>query len=178
MRKFKRIFVTAITVVAIGTLGTSFLINNLKKEEGITGKEWVTMQSPTFEGLEKFIESMDDVYALYTTQVMNDVDFKNEVAMLNVEYKSILRDYEILKANNNIKPGTHTYVSKRATIAVDNIFKNISNILTETYEGDNTKSPQEISYIYLAYKENIKNSVADYITTMCIYEIEERKGGK
>lgn len=139
--------------------------------EYITGNEWLIVQKQCLTDLDAYTSGMDEVFSLYLVGGMEKNDFLQEIRVLKQQY-AILKEFRVkLKADNPVKEGSHSYVSKRGTEALDNYYDTLGEILD--YAIDETGQPlptNEMSYGYLAYKQSLTSSLSEYVTAVVWYE--------
>lgn len=133
----------------------------------ITGNEWLLVQEQCLDDLQAYTSSMDDVYTLFLTSAITNEDFLNEVRLLKTQYGTLNQFYEKLKAEHPVKEGSHSYVSKRGTEGIEKSYEVIGKILDNTLDGQGRpKSAQELSYTYLAYKQELTAALSEFVTSV------------
>ncbi len=76
-------------------------------------------------------------------------------------------EYENLKEEHPIKPESHTYASKSGSDAIDSLRKALSNLMINSVdENGNVKPLDDLTYMYLAYRDECTTYIADYITAV------------
>lgn len=137
------------------------------KEEGVTGNEWLVIQKACLEDLEAYAAGMDEVYTLYLTSAITQEDFLTEVRLLKAQYITLNQFYDDMKAKNPVKEGTHSYISKRGTEGMEKCYSVLGKILEDTVDGQGRpKAPKELSYTYLAYKQELTTALSEYVTAI------------
>ena len=152
-----------VVMILIATL----LLCGCSKKQQVTGPEWLLMQQEGIDELIEFSEYMDEIYALYFTGKMLPADFKNEIILLNETYNVMRAQYEENKKLHPIKPESHTFISKKGSDAVDSLrdaFQKV--ILNAVDENGEPRSIDEVSYMYLAYRDECVKHLAEYITSI------------
>ena len=133
--------------------------------KGITGNEWVMMQESSMSDLETFTNSMDDVFSLYFMGAISDEDFVQEVNILKQEYLLLEADYQQLKEENLILPESYSYAAQKGIAGIENAREIIGEILDSAVDEEgNLISPEELSYIYMSYQQELIDSLTDYVT--------------
>lgn len=141
----------------------------------ITGNEWLIVQEQCLDDLKAFASSMDDVYTLYLTSAITNEDFLNEVRLLKTQYGTLNQFYEKLKADNPVKEGSHSYISKRGTEGIEKSYEVLGKILNDTMdEQGRPKTASELSYTYLAYKQELTTALSEFVTS--VVWLEEQEG--
>lgn len=133
----------------------------------VTGNEWLLIQKQSLQDLESYTSGMDEVFALYIVGGISDNDFLSEVELLKQQYK-ILKQFRVeLKTAHPVKEGSHSYVSKRGTDALENYYRTIGEILDYAITDDGKpRSADELAYGYLAFQQTLSTSLAEYITAV------------
>lgn len=147
----------------------------------ITGDEWFMKQDEYMVDLQTFTEGMDEVYSLYISGSISAVDFKEELRLLKMQYSIIQADYTEAKNDNPILPEEYSYAAQKGINAAENIRRLILKILNETLgENGEPLAPEQLSYMYMAYGQELNKYLADYITAYQIIksETEDIKNGK
>lgn len=169
MWKNSLISLIGVLVLIVGLI--VFIITN--KDDGITGEEWIEKQETTFKNIQAITNEMDKVYTLYISGSMTPENFKNEVMLLKNEYYLTYTAYCKLQKENTVGAGKHSYITKRGSDAIDNIFNYIDCIMSETLDKNNTPlKTTEVAYIYMAYKQQIEDAYYDYFTSKALVELE------
>lgn len=133
----------------------------------ITGNEWLLVQEQCLDDLKAFASGMDDVYTLYLTSAITNEDFLNEVRLLKTQYGTLNQFYEKLKTDNPVKEGSHSYISKRGTEGIEKSYEVLGKILNDTLdEQGRPKSASELSYTYLAYKQELTTALSEFVTSV------------
>lgn len=140
----------------------------------ITGNEWLIVQEQCLDDLKAFASSMDDVYTLYLTSAITNEDFLNEVRLLKTQYGTLNQFYEKLKADNPVKEGSHSYISKRGIEGIEKSYEVLGKILNDTLdEQGRPKSASQLSYTYLAYKQELTTALSEFVTSVVWLEEQE-----
>lgn len=140
----------------------------------ITGNEWLLVQEQCLDDLKAFASGMDDVYTLYLTSAITNEDFLNEVRLLKTQYGTLNQFYEKLKADNPVKEGSHSYISKRGTEGIEKSYEVLGKILNDTLdEQGRPKSASELSYTYLAYKQELTTALSEFVTSVVWLEEQD-----
>lgn len=133
----------------------------------IDGNQWLEIQEVCMTDLESFCEGMDEVYTLYIIGSISPQDFVNEIALLNTQYGYLIAAYDQLKADNPLKPESHSYLSKQGTEAMENIYLTIKQTLDYSLDSEgNAKSIDEIAYLYLAQRQQLIGYISEYSTAL------------
>lgn len=141
-----------------------------KKTKTITGNEWLIKQQECFDDLEAFASGMDEVYALYFTQSITAEDFLVELNLLKQQYKLLNAYYEEMKKENPIEPETHSFLSKKGTEAIENLYKCLGEILDTSVDSAGVPLPaDQLTYQYLAYQQTLNGYIAEYTTAIAWY---------
>lgn len=153
----------------------TFCINLITACDGdnksITGNEWLVLQKDCIKDLEAYAKGMDDVYTLYITDAITAEDFAVEINLLKQQYDILVGFYEKMKLDNPIKPESHSYLSRRGTDAIVNLYKTFGDILAHSADGTGTPIPaDQLSYTYLAYRQVIISDLVEYMTALSYYE--------
>lgn len=157
-------------VVIITLFAILLSVTSCSSKDTITGNEWLVKQEECIEDIKAFTEGMDEVYTLYITTAMPEEDFVNEVSLLYQQYKILLSEYEKLKKENPIEPESHSFLSLKGTEAIEQIYEELENIMLNTFEKDGALlAPGKLSYVYLAYKQNLTYHLSEYMTAIALY---------
>lgn len=147
----------------------------------ITGDEWFMKQDEYMVDLQAFTDGMDEVYSLYISGNISAADFKEELQLLKIQYSIIQADYKAAKNNNPILAEEYSYAAQKGIHAAENIRQLISKILNESSDKNGDPLvPEQLSYMYMAYGQELNDYLADYITAYQIItsETEDIKNGK
>ena len=87
----------------------------------VNGNEWFLEQRPYFEKLRSFVSTMDEVYTLYISEVMEVDTFKLEHSILTKELQSINDEYYANKAHIKIAPGTFSTDARNGISALEGL---------------------------------------------------------
>lgn len=150
-----------------------FIFPSCRNEETITGNEWLLMQESCFDDLEAFANGMDEVYTLYIIESITATDFLAELKLLNQQYKLLVAYYEELKTNNPIEPESHSFLSKKGTESMENIYSCIGEILNASLDPNGNPLPQnQLAYRYLAFRQTLSEHISGYMTAIQWYKSE------
>ena len=153
-------------ILVILVLCAFLIFTGCDKREKILGEDWLLLQESGMEELTTFTENMDDIYALYFSDMISKEDFKQELLMLNHTFNVLQAKYEDLKEQYEIVPESHTYISKKGSEAVDKIRKTLSNMLMDSVDkSGEPKSINELSYLYIAYRDECATYLSEYIVS-------------
>ena len=119
---------------------------------GTPANEWVISQYDEFSVIQSFCAKLDDSVSLYLSGAIEEGVYLEDISQLDQE----LSGMEKAKADENIKPGTFTENTMAAKEGYDDIWKS----LRETVLNDK----DALSYLYLAYHDQMKKDVNKYIT--------------
>lgn len=135
--------------------------------KGVEGNEWLLIQKTCLTDLEAFASGMDEVYSLYIIGSMSQSDFQVELNLLKKQYGILNAFYDDLKAQNPVKEGSHSYISKRGTDGLQNCYYVLGEILTHSVDTNGKPlEPKQMSYTYLAYKQQLASSLSEYVTAI------------
>ncbi len=155
----KKSFVVVLAAIIIAALSSC----TTKKE--VSGDKWLMQQEECVLGLQAFAENMDEVYSLYISGSISPDDFYNELSVLNAQLSVLKADYANRKAESPISPGNNSYEAQRGIQGIEGIQNTFQSILNESLDSSGAPlSPEPISYIYLAYRQQINSYLSDYIT--------------
>ena len=129
----------------------------------VNGNEWFLEQRPYFEKLRSFVSTMDEVYTLYISEVMEVDTFKLEHSILTKELQSINDEYYANKAHIKIAPGTFSTDARNGISALEGLGDNLSLMLSGSFRGDMPLASATLSYFYIAQGEHIKTLLTDYL---------------
>lgn len=129
----------------------------------VNGNEWFLEQRPYFEKLRSFVSTMDEVYTLYISEVMEVDTFKLEHSILTKELQSINDEYYANKAHIKIAPGTFSTDARNGISALEGLGENLSLMLSGSFRGDMPLASATLSYFYIAQGEQIKTLLTDYL---------------
>ena len=155
---------------------TAFMISLLllagcSSDSSVTGDEWLVKQEACFEDLKAFADGMDSVYTLYFIESITTEDFKTELELLNKQYKILVAFYEQMKEENPIKPESHSYLSKRGTEAMENIYDCLGEIIANSVDQNGKPlPPTQLAYSYLAYRQELIDYVTEFDTAVTLYK--------
>jgi len=142
-------------------------------EKTITGNEWLIIQEQCLEDLKSYADGMDEVYTLYFIEAISKEDFANELVLLNQQYKILKAFYEKLKTENPLEPGSHSFVSKKGTEAIENLYTCFGEILKNSVDENGQPLPQSrLAYRYLAYRQNIIGYISEFTMAITIIKYE------
>ena len=135
--------------------------------EYITGNEWLVKQKASLTDLDAYTSNMDEVISLYAIGSMSETDFSAELDLLKQQYDILVALREKLKQENPIKEGSHSYLSKRGTDALDRYYDTLGEVLNNLTTADgNPLAPEEMTYRYMAYQQTLNTCLAEYTTAM------------
>lgn len=160
-RTFKKLCHIGIPLIVIAVfIGTFFI--KFKKDNGLSGNEWFSLQSEYMDKLTAFCLNMDEVYALYISGDMSESNFIMEYALLKNEWDVLDASYEKFLEENPVAPGGHSYISKRGEQAVNSLRVTIKDILDSTKEGNTIIGTDKMLYMYLAHNQQAQYHLAEY----------------
>lgn len=158
MNKISRLFISIVCLFMI------FCLSSCGTKE-ISGDEWLLKQDETMSNLQNFAAAMDEVYSLYISNTITPEDFSNELLLLNDQYTLIQADYTVLEQEYSLLPESYSYAAQRGVSAVNSIQELLQRLLDDsTDEFGNVLSRERISYLYLAYRQELNGYLAEYIT--------------
>lgn len=136
-------------------------------QKTVTGNEWLMIQKQCLEDLQAFANGMDEVYSLYILTAIGEDDFMTEHKILKQQYTALLAFYDQLKEENPVKEGSHSYVSKRGTEGIEDCYKILGEILENSFdENGRPLHIAEMTYRYMAYKQNLSTAISTYVTAV------------
>ena len=157
----KRMFVLMFIVALICSLSAC------GSPERISGNEWLKVQEASYNDLQSFSEGVDQVVTLYIMESITAEDFEKEVMILKQQYSILLKFRKKLTDDYPVEPQSHSYVSKRGTEAIENMYDCFEELLNNLLdENGKALRVQETSYRYLAYKQNMQTYVVEYMTAI------------
>lgn len=161
----KKIIAITLTILSIITLLTGC------GSDWITGNEWLLKQEDCFDDLEAFADGMDEVYTLYFIESISTEDFATELQLLSQQHKVLSAFYEQMKTENPIEPETHSFLSKKGTEAIENIYTCLGDIISSSVDENGTPLPQDqLAYQYLAFRQTLTGYIIEYITAVAWYK--------
>ena len=166
-RTLKRILKISIPIIIIGVFISTFFMH-FKKDKGMTGNEWMMLQTDYIDTLTAYTVNMDEVYALYIAGDMPVTNFITEYALLENEWDVMDAAYEKFLQANTITPGTHSYASQKGEEAINLLRTNIKDILTSTKNENSVISTDKMLYMYLAHKQQAQVYLAQYAVSYMI----------
>ena len=128
----------------------------------LTGKQYLKAQEKYMAEFEAYADDMDNIVTLYLNGDIGEEDFLNHLKILQEELTIMNEAHDKEAEKYSVITGTHTYQTKRGCEAVDecyDIFQNILSMMQNNYQDKNA-----LSYKYIAYHQDIINSVSDYMT--------------
>lgn len=128
---------------------------------GTPANEWVISQYDEFSGIQSFCAKLDDSVSLYLSGAIEEGVYLEDISQLDQE----LSGMEKAKGDENIKPGTFTENTMAAKEGYDDIWKSLRTLI-DTMQTDETvlNDKDALSYLYLAYHDQMKKDVNKYIT--------------
>ena len=170
---YKRLLAICIAVCLLCTL----LVGCSEEENYITGNEWLLVQKQSLTDLEAYMSGVDEVFSLYIVGGITDDDFIEELSLLKQQYEILKKFRSELKAENPVKEGSHSYVSKRGSDALDNYYKTVGELLEYAVnEEGKPLPPDELSYGYLAYQQTLSTYLSEYVTSVVWLEEAAKTG--
>lgn len=137
----------------------------------IDGNEWLEIQEQCLVDLKAYTDGMDEVYTLYIIGSIGKEDFANELSLLQTQYNLLVRFYDELKAEHPLKENGHSYISKAGTEAMETAYASLGKLFASVYAADGSlKDPAEVSYIYLAVREEYESAIRDYLFDLAALE--------
>ena len=147
------------------------------EESYITGNEWLLTQKKCLKDLEAYTAGMDEVFSLYIVGGITDEDFIAEHNLLKQQYEILKKFRAELKADNPVKEGSHSYVSKRGSDALDKYYDTVGELLDYAIKEDGKPRPtKELSYGYLAYQQTLSSCLSEYVTAVVWLEEANESG--
>lgn len=127
---------------------------------GIPADEWIVSQYESMSDIKSYCEKLDDVVALYLSSGIDQETYLSSLKELDTE----LSDLEKNRDTQDIKPGTFTETTMAAKEGYNDIWTGLRT-LVDTMESDTTvlESKDALSYLYMAYQEQMENDVNKYI---------------
>ena len=159
---YKRLLAICIAVCLLCTL----LVGCSEEENYITGNEWLLVQKQSLTDLEAYMSGVDEVFSLYIVGGITDDDFIEELSLLKQQYEILKKFRSELKAENPVKEGSHSYVSKRGSELLEYAVN----------EEGKPLPPDELSYGYLAYQQTLSTYLSEYVTSVVWLEEAAKTG--
>ena len=128
---------------------------------GIPADEWIVSRYESMSDIKSYCEKLDDVVALYLSSGIDQETYLSTLKELDTE----LSDLEKNRDTQDIKPGTFTEATMAAKEGYDDIWTGLRTLI-DTMKSDTTvlESKDALSYLYMAYQEQMENDVNKYIS--------------
>lgn len=163
-----------IPLVAALFVGMFCLTHYLKHRNEITGAEWFREQADYVDQLQLFADEMDDTVALYLSNAMDEADFLSHIGLLEQQIAILKANYSQRHREHPVKLGTDTYHTKKGYESVEAMFPLMEEILGMLREYTGLKS--SLSYHYLAYHQEVIDTLSDYIASFYIIQEDSKSG--
>lgn len=127
---------------------------------GVDADEWIIDKFSSFSDIKDYCSSLDDIVTLYLS---SGIDQDTYISYLNqLDEKLIKLEDSIEK--KEIKPGTFTENTMAAKEAYDDIWNSLRTLI-DTLKSEQTviENKDALSYLYLAYQEQLQNDVSKYV---------------
>ena len=154
----KTILIIAIALVIAGIIVG--IAHCSKSDDKISAETWVVNQADRIDTLKKYAENLDEVYTLYIIGDMSSYDFSNELKILQSQFNACYLEYK-------------EHLSEQGTKDMDAIYEDMQHLLFDSVtESQTPKTPEEISYVKIAYQEDLLMNITDYLAvyTMIVHE--------
>lgn len=129
-------------------------------EGGMPADEWIIEQYSTISDIRSYCEELDDAVALYLSSGTTQEVYLADIKKLDSE----LSEMEKNKTDVTIKPGTFTETTMSAKEGYDDIWNSLRTLIN-AMESDTTvlEDKDALSYLYLAYQEQLQIDFEKYI---------------
>ena len=127
---------------------------------GTPASEWIISQYDGFSEIQSYCAKLDDSVSLYLSGAIEEDVYLSNIAQLDQELSSM----EKAQKDGEIKPGTFTENTMAAKEGYDDIWKSLRTLI-DTMQTDETvlNDKDALSYLYLAYHDQIEKDVSKYI---------------
>ena len=158
--KLCKILLISVPAVLFIVIAIAIIPSLLKNSNAMTGDEWLKYQQVYTEEMSEFAETMDSMVSEYVTGSMPEQDFLNYTEILRQEVLIMRKAYDQDHEQNPVKPGTDT---EDAQYGCDSVYS-CYGILLELLDNmkENSSEPEAVLYSYLAYSQELKESIAGY----------------
>ena len=126
---------------------------------GVDADEWVIDKFSSFSDIKDYCSSLDDIVTLYLS---SGIDQDTYISYLN-QLDQKLTKLETSIEKKEIKPGTCTENIMVAKEAYDDIWNSLRTLI-DTLKSEQTviENKDALSYLYLAYQEQLETDVSKY----------------
>lgn len=127
---------------------------------GIPANDWIIGKYSSFSDFQSYCSELDDVVTLYLSSGIDQETYLSSLDQLDQK----LSNMEAENEESDIKPGTFTETTMEAKEAYDDIWSSLRSLITSMKTDPAVlDSKDALSYLYLAYQEQLQNDVAKYI---------------
>ena len=139
-----------------------------KQQNTISGSQWLYIQHiECFPDLEAYAGGLDEVVSLYIAGAITETDYLVELRILEQQNSILQQRYDNIKQTYPVREGSHTYVSKRGTEGVETCYHIMDDLVTNLKDASGAPlSRDETAYVYLAYKQELNQALAEYLTAI------------
>ena len=127
---------------------------------GVDADEWIIDKFSSFSDIKDYCSSLDDIVTLYLS---SGIDQDTYISYLN-QLDEKLTKLEDSIEKKEIKPGTFTENTMAAKEAYGDIWNSLRTLI-DTLKSEQTviENKDALSYLYLAYQEQLQNDVSKYV---------------
>lgn len=160
--KVWKCFIRILILLAVSIL-VVFLFFMIKGSDGVlTGEEYLKVQEKYMSEFESYANDMDNIVTLYLDDNISEEDFLNHLSILQEELDIMKASHDKEAEKYTVITGSHTEQTKKGCEAVSECYDIFQEIITMMQ--NNYTDKDAMSYKYLAYHQDIINSLADYMT--------------
>lgn len=134
--------------------------------KGVTGNEWLLMQEERLDELELLADNMDEVFSLYVMGAIGSTDFLTEIELLKQQYAVMNEMYDAEKREYPILPENNSYAAQKGVEGLERVREILGAILNNAAVDGVPLPPDEAAYMYMAYKDELADNLAVYITAV------------
>lgn len=131
----------------------------------ISANEWLLCQDSVCADLKQASLSCSDIVTLYISGAIAHEDFINEVLLIKNQIQ--LSQMLFLKSQQNIEPGSHSFVSKCGQEGLTAAYEETLTFLSLISEE---KSRENILYHYLKWEDAFIAQISTYLTAKNILQ--------
>lgn len=142
--------------------GIGWGIFSITNPIGLTGFQWFMKQGDYVKQISMLADELDTVTTLYISDSISSADYLEHLSVTEKQNEILYSLYLKDEQENQVKAGTHNFFSKLGCECVKESYEIMSELITTA--KNTCKDKDELSYKYLAYKQEVVDIVVEYTT--------------
>ena len=129
--------------------------------KGIPADDWIISKYTDLQELESFCDDLDDSLALYLTSAISQEEYLNTMLSMEATFEQLKETQE----DDDIKPGSFNEITINAKTSYEKVWDDMGKLIYAMQTDEEAlNSKDALSYLYLAYKNEISDDIAGYMS--------------